>query len=395
MSSHVHPAGTEAKLKLFGFRIVPADFITQNKALIQRTMFAGTGVLEINPQSGYIHYSNRNQLYRDEERKRLALPQTAEAATAAAVAFLTERYEEFLKNKFLQTSCAKLLKPGEQMSYAFSPVPHPKWVKPVGTFLMEHDKHDQPDHWLCKFQVEIETPDRKRMPIMGSSIDVRIGESHAAALSPMYEVIGFHSQWRPVYDVYSVNQFLEDTGTPQHEHDDEASEETGHAHIDEFTQITYVLSDENVPQLNLLPYEATISGEHHARILPASQDSLWAELSFRRETGKYTVRALILGGSGNFQVHWSYWDPFNFDPEGESLNISQQKTPAMLRKLETGSDLQLHYAELGLTENIWEIALHVHDDTLNNFISKRFTLGISEALPSPPTSIRDDQAIST
>jgi hypothetical protein len=303
------------RLNLSAFKIVPVKLITEKQILIRDLLFGGGAAstdveFEINPISGYVSYRHTKKLYREEERKNLALPPTKQAATLAAKTFLSERYRVFATNQLFQQSFANTLTKGKPLAYPFSMIPPMQWLKHAGTHLVKNDKHQQPDHWLCKFQVELETPDRKKLPVLNSSLDVRIGET-AGGEALNYEVVGFQSRWRPIYESYRVEQFLPDTAEPEH---DPADEQTGgHVHLDEFTLLSYLLADENVPQFNLLPYEATVSGEHHLSVLPASKDSLWVELNVRKINGKYKVQALVMGGSGNYQAHWGFWDPYGFE----------------------------------------------------------------------------------
>lgn len=307
-------------MNLSAFKIVPVKLIIQNQTLIREQLFGGGASspevsFEINAVSGYVSYRHRKKLYREEERKTLALPPTEEAATLAAKTFLSERYRAFTTNGLLQRTFANALTKGKPLAYpfSFSMIPPPRWLKHAGTYLVRNDKHAQPDHWLCKFQVEIETAGGK-LPVLNSSLDLRIGESGGGgALN--YEVIGFQSRWRPIYESYRVEQFLPDTGQP--EHDPAEEQNGGHMHLDEFTLLSYLLADEKVPQFNLLPYEATVSGEHHLSVLPASKHSLWVELNVRKANGKYKVQALLMGGSGNYQAHWGFWDPYVYKLVGQ------------------------------------------------------------------------------
>lgn len=61
----------------------------------------------------------------------------------------------------------------------------------------------------------------------------------------------------------------------------------------------------------------------------------------------------------------------------DEFNIPQQDEAALLTRLETGTDLQVHVTELELDEDVWEVVLHVYDETLKNFISKSILLSIS------------------
>jgi hypothetical protein len=318
------------RLSLYAFKIVPVIFITQNQTLIRDLLFGGLAsstevAFEINPVSGYVSYRHTKKLYRAEERKNLALPPTKEAATLAAKTFLSERYRVFTTNQLFQQTFANALMKGKPFAYPFSVIPPPQWLKHAGTYLVKNDKHKQPDHWLCKFQVELETPDRRKLPVLNSSLDVRIGET-AGGGALNYEVVGFQSRWRPIYESYRVEQFLPDTGKPEHDPNEEQSAGAPvHMHLDEHTLLTYLLADQNVPQFNLLPYEATVSGEHHLSIMPASKDSLWVELNVRKVNGKYKVQALLMGGSGTYQAHWGFWEPYAYEFAGRK-NREEKET---------------------------------------------------------------------
>jgi hypothetical protein len=331
--NHEHPGdGRGRRLSLYAFKIVPVSLMMGSRILIRDLLFGAAAassdaVFEMSPVSGYLGYRHKKKLYREEERKNLALPPTEEEATRAAKDFLAERYRVFTSNPLLQQAFAGVLTGGKPLVYPFSVIPPPSWLKHAGTYLVRNDKHDQPDHWLCKFQVEVATPDGRKLPAHSSSIDVRLGEESASGgggPAPQYEVIGFRSRWRPVYAHYPVKQFLPDTGEPGH--DPTEAQSAGHAHLDETTLLAYMLADETVPQFNLLPYEATVSGEHHMSVLPASKDSLWVEMKVSRAGGKYKIQALVMGGSGNFKAQWGFWNPFGHKPAGRD-EASKQKKP--------------------------------------------------------------------
>src|SRR5215218_8608899 len=159
-SNHEHPGAHKQRLSLYAFRIVPVRLMVQSYALIRELLFGGVAsssetAFEINPVSGYLSYRHTKKLYGEEERKNLALPQTKEDATSAAYTFLEERYRAFADNLLLQRLVAGVLTKNKQLDYSFSVVPPPKWLKHVVSILVKNDKHTQPDHWLCKFQVEV------------------------------------------------------------------------------------------------------------------------------------------------------------------------------------------------------------------------------------------------
>lgn len=327
---HDHARGPRRRLSLYAFRVVPVNLMMESRILIRDLLFgpgaaSSDAVFEMNPVSGYVGYRHKKKLYRQEERKNPALAPTQAAATAAATAYLAERHLAFTSNTLLQRVFTSTLTPGRSLACPFSPVPPPRWLKHAGTHLVRNDRHNQPDHWLCRFQVEIEAPDGRKLPVYGSSIEVRLGEA-AVPGAARYEVVGFRSRWRPVYEPYPVQQFLPDTGEP--EHDPDGAEPAGHAHADETTLLAYVLADENVPQFNLLPYEATVSGEHHMSVMPASKDSLWVEMRVSKAGGKYRVQALVLGGSGNFKAYWGFWNPFACEPAEQNGQSKKQNQPS-------------------------------------------------------------------
>jgi hypothetical protein len=380
--------------------------MTESRILIRDLLFgagaaSGDAVFEMSPVSGYVGYRHNKKLYREEERKTLSLPPTREEATRAAKAYLAERHLAFTRNALLQQAFANTLTRGKPLAYPFSLIPPPRWLKHAGTHLVRNDKHDQPDHWLCTFQVEVEAPDGRKLPVYGSSLELRLGESAGAGgPAARYEVVGFRSRWRPVYEPYRVQQFLPDTGEPEHDPHEAAS--AGHAHVDETTLLAYVLADENVPQFNLLPYEATVSGEHHMSVIPASRDSLWVEMRVSKAGGKYGIQALILGGSGSFKAYWGFWNPFAWEPAeqdaestrkappasakvpaGGAFRLKQERRPASLSRAVTGPDVQLYLTELVVDEGVVEVVLHVFDETLQNFIAKRILLNI-HAADTPP-----------
>jgi len=409
---HAHPGGgLGRRLSLFAWRIVPARLLMESRILIRDLLFgpgaaSADAVFEMNPVSGYVGYRHDKKLYRQEQRRNLSLPPTREAATRAATVYLAERHLAFTGNALLQRALAGALTQGRPLAHPFSPVPPPRWLKHAGTWLVRNGRHEQPDHWLCRFQVEVEAPDRRRLPVYGSLIEVRLGESAGGAAR--YEVVGFRSRWRPVYEPYPVQQLFPDTGVPGHL-DPAAS--PGHAHAgDETMLLSYVLADENVPQFSLLPYEATVSGEHHMSVIPASRDSLWVEMRVGRGGGKYRIQALVLGGSGNFKAYWGFWNPFACEPAqqdgepqekgaspmegartGAAFKLKQERRPAALFRLQAGPEVQLSSTELQVDEGPAEVVLHVFDETLRNFIARRILLTVHAAgTPAVPADGRAD-----
>ncbi|HKO95416.1 MAG TPA: hypothetical protein VJU86_00380 [Pyrinomonadaceae bacterium] len=72
------------------------------------------------------------------------------------------------------------------------------------------------------------------------------------------------------------------------------------------------------------------------------------------------------------------------------FSLRQKRKPAVLIKLETDLNAQLHLAELELDEGLHEIVFHVFDETLRNFIAKRISLNIHAAeTPFAPPAVNE------
>lgn len=65
----------------------------------------------------------------------------------------------------------------------------------------------------------------------------------------------------------------------------------------------------------------------------------------------------------------------------------QNRRAAVLTRIETAADVQLHMTQLELDEDVCEVVLHVYDVVLKNFIAKRILLGISQGLEPRAPSI--------
>jgi hypothetical protein len=71
----------------------------------------------------------------------------------------------------------------------------------------------------------------------------------------------------------------------------------------------------------------------------------------------------------------------------EEFSLKQNSRAAVLIKLETELNVQVHVSELEVDEGVQEIVLQVFDETLQNFIAKRIALNINatETSFAPPT----------
>lgn len=65
----------------------------------------------------------------------------------------------------------------------------------------------------------------------------------------------------------------------------------------------------------------------------------------------------------------------------EEISLKQNSRAAVLIKLETDLNVQVHVAELEVDEGLHEVVLHVFDETLQNFIAKRISLNINATAP--------------
>lgn len=381
--NHSTTPSTERKrrdrLDLFSFPILSPDEIAHFSKRFKTQLFGTPGPndrLEINPVSGYLSYSKSTLNDPEGRDQSNRLPQTEAEALQAALKFVKDKYASFEKDADLQSRVTQLHAAGKPLKKAFAPIPHPDWLKVIEVYPVRNSAKGHADHWLCKFEVELPLPKGKAL-LLNANLDLRIGVPAVSALPGSYDVVGMVMRYRPL--VYApqgpLELFLEDTGAPQHVEADEEASQGGHSHFGSETYISYILADENSPQLNLLPYEVTTAGGHHLSILPASKQSLWVEFRVEVVNKEYKIYALIMGGSGDYEAKWAHWNPFGgINTEGQLIH-SQETESATIENSTAYPGVAV--SELSLPIGIWEIAISVYDRTFNNIIHKRHALTLS------------------
>lgn len=189
-------------------------------------------------------------------------------------------------------------------------------IKFQDSYLVPHHSKPWIDHWLCRFLVYIaptekevfhQTPQEEKeivlstvkVPVMGSNIDVRIGNNG--------KVVGFESFWRPTFlEHKKVTMLAFDPTTVEsmgHEHGKQETvlSDKKHAH----RPLVYVLDGAQSPQNILAPYYLK-QVSHASYYFPASDRSI--EIDFYQEIvaeNSVNVHALVSGGSGDYSFHWS------------------------------------------------------------------------------------------
>lgn len=330
---------------------------------------------EINPVSGYIRYTKSSLGKTDSVAKARNLPQTKGEAQKAALAFLREKHAEFLAFKALQDDVTRLYGQGQPLKQGFAPVPHPDWLRLVSTDLVSNEKPGCPDHWCCKYAIELPLPSGRAV-LLNSELDIRIGMAHLGISPAQYEVVGFSMRYRPIVyqPVGPLDYFLPDIGNPGHDEDEAHGD--AHMHLSTETHIAYILEDANAPQLNLLPYEVTVGGGHHVSVLPASTRSIWIEWRVETTAQNYLIHALIMGGSGTYNGNWAYWKPFAGIRLDDSLDGSVATDKAI-----KDADFEhstaypgVAISTLTLPLGIWEFGISVEDKVHGNAIHKVHSL---------------------
>ena len=239
----------------------------------------------------------QEKLYPRGGAQNLALPPTEEEATSAAKTFLAERHRAFASNTLLQKAFEGVLTGGKPLVYPFSVIPPQRWLSPQD-YLVRNDKHDQPDHWLCNSRSRSRRPTQEnpRPTALHRRSPRRVGERRRRPPRRSTRSSAFAPAGGRSYEHYRVEQFLTRHGR--------AGQRPGRSTVrgaraprrDDAARL--LLADETVPQFNLLPYEATVSGEHHMSVLPASKDSLWVEMKVSKAGGKYKIQPSSWAAAG-------------------------------------------------------------------------------------------------
>lgn len=383
------------RLDLFSFPLLSPAEIAQFSGRFKSVLFGPLGSedrLEINPESGYISYSKATLNHPEGRDDSQRLPQTEAEAVEAALAFIREKHAAFLAEADLQSRIRQLHNAGKPLVKGFAPIPQADWLKLVEAYPVRNTAKGHADHWLVKFEVELPMPKGKAVHLLHASLDLRIGPPALSVYANVYEVWGMSMRYRPL--VYApqgpLEHFLEDTGSPGHHDSSESGEgesQGGHVHLGNETYISYILSDAHTPQYKLLPYEVTVEGGHHLAVLPATKESLWVEWRVEHDRDDYTIYALIMGGSGDYEAHWAYWRPFGgITDTGELAHQPEVKT-ATYQSAQAYPGVAVCTLKLPIA--IWEFGISVLDRVHGNFIQTQHALTINpqrEAFTSPSTT---------
>lgn len=366
-------------LELYKFPILSPNEIEYFAGSFKELLFGARSAsdrCEINPVSGYISYAKAMENRAATKNGGKNLPQAEQDASNAALAFLKEKYQAFSKAARLQQSVQQRYNKGKSLEYSFAPIPNPEWLKPLEVYPVSSANNGQADHWLCKFEIEIPV-NKTRMKLFNASIDVRVGAAPIASLPKQYEIVGLISRFRPIVFAPSkpLEMFLEDTGNPMPSQDESEEEHAHGFQAENETIIAYMQSDADSPQFNLLPYEVSLEGGHHLNILPASKESLWVEFASEVELGKVKVYALIMGGSGHYQVKWAQWNTFGSMTESGEISNEIEAKRAHLQHSSIYDGVAV--SELKVEDGVRDVAISVYDRQNGNVVHKVISLTVN------------------
>jgi hypothetical protein len=374
---HEHTTAASGYLDLYSFPIMSPQEIERYASRFKAMLFGAISkddTCEINPISGYCYYAKAEKTPSSGAPSVVNLPRDKGEAAKAAVGWLRTKYGEFLKDNQLQSQIQQLYSKGKPLKFGFAPIPHPDWIQLIEAYPVKSRHHSKADHWLCKFEVVLPLGGSK-FKIWNANIDLRIGAATNPSFPLDFQLQGLSIRYRPLiyWPSAPLEKFLDDTGNPAHlEHETEQPHEF---HLESNTHICYILSDDNAPQFNLLPYEVTIAGGHEASILPASKQSLWVELQVEYTGGCYIVFALIMGGSGNYEGKWGHWKTLGGMDEAGNITHSIQQQDAHLEHSSIYDGVAV--SKITIPLGIWDIVISVYDKVHNNSIHKSISLALN------------------
>lgn len=364
------PSGFKEGTFNFAYKLLDPQILFSNQKNIGKTMF-GYGMnnskdidFSVNEQSGYITYFNKEKIYSKEPSDVKFLPQSESEATLTAFKFVEEKFALFEKNDiFFKQLIEKRNK--ENIEIKFNILPIPKWLIHDQTLAVKNPNTNTIDHWLVKYLIQIETPDKKKYPVLNASIEIRVGAF--ISILEGYEIIGYVQEWRPFYECFKVEQYLPDTGDPIE--DEDHSDPHNVPHLIRETRLAYILSGQNYKQNNLLLYEIEDEG-HHSSVMPASVMSIWVDFAYQDNK----LYALIQGTSSNIKVHWISFTYFEVDA---NINLipSLSKKEIIPQPISNYLNKNLFYVEFNAPLGN-DIVLEVNDIDFNNVFIKYISLNV-------------------
>ncbi|AXG69593.1 hypothetical protein KORDIASMS9_01818 [Kordia sp. SMS9] len=254
-------------------------------------------IFNISSISGWIQYSNKVELFKNTNYRRLL--KTEGEVEKKAKEFLNDANKEFYRFRSEQPNKNDIPK---------ALFPNVSSLRTGTITIVINSETLEPDHWLCKFQVYLEGS----IPVIGAGIDVRIGNDG--------RVIALTSHWRPL----KRNSTVEIIPLEKEQINNEHNHTHGHSsntNAEEVKPILcYKLEGESTYQTHLCPYWMIPDG-HHFTYYPASKESLIIDIFQKHHSNGVELFAGILGGSGgdNYDFAWASWDIYDWDNSYQDL----------------------------------------------------------------------------
>ena len=222
----------------------------------------------VNPISGFFYYTNRRFL----GKARYRLPFYSREMVKALSDKLLKGFEQNISG----LKQLKGLLPFDQLKF-------------IDASLIGDPQKGSYDHWLCQYVVEVPLGDGGKAEVKESLIQLRI--------NPALQVGSLFIRWKPIIKTFRSALIVKES---EHEHHPETDEPD--------SRIVYCLDNESRYQKFLLPYYESLSG-HHSNYLPAMDLSFSIDMETQKGRRGTIVRAVVTGGSGEFEYNWAYWRP--------------------------------------------------------------------------------------
>lgn len=255
-------------------------------------------LVSISPYSGWIHYQDRERLWRNRE--------VAIVNGPAAMRVAEERVTLLLRALSDQAQLPESLR---RLALA------PAQLRPAGASVLVNDGGY--DHWLCRFEPMLGLGNGEPIaPVIGAAVDVRLADFGT--------VIGVSMRWRALTSC--VVRSPRQAPVPRllgHDHGGQhAVGDRGHAPGDPSAHagpggavpngaasaqkdaLVFVLEGEGVPQLYLTPFYRRLGG-HAMSFASACPLSLTVDLWGHMVPGGMRLRAFAMGGSGRYAYEWA------------------------------------------------------------------------------------------
>jgi hypothetical protein len=185
---------------------------------------------------------------------------------------------------------------------------------PRKTFITPVLHHSQKwiDHWLFQMNVELssgmlsKSNENWKLPVFGGVLEFRIRERTDNILGG---IVGFNFKFRP----YKTKRNVRLISPPKDDLSQKDKDNTASSFL------AFMLDGEGSPQTFLCPYFISLNDDE-GEINPASEYSLCVDI-IQENFGSSKIRGLVRGGSGQYEYHWSRWNPddiFDLFKDGKS-----------------------------------------------------------------------------